>query len=59
MLAVLSWDQIERELKAIEAFDRRLMAEPSCRLEDVVGYAVRLARRRELAKMAQRIAETN
>ena len=55
----MSLDEIQRELKAIDDFDTLLMAEPSCRFEDVIGHAVRIARKKELLEMAKRIAVRN
>jgi len=50
---MLSLDQIERELKAIETFDRKLLAENCLTAEEMIGFKAREMRRRELLNLLQ------
>jgi len=50
---MLSLDQIQRELKAIDEFDAVFLAERDHTLQDVVGFRERQNRRRELLELAK------
>ena len=50
---MLSPDQIQRELQAIEEFDRLFLANNEHRPEEVVGFELRKLRKQELLRLAQ------
>jgi hypothetical protein len=55
---MLSWNQIQQELKAIEEFDNLMLAEPSHTQEEFYGYVARCARKQELAQLLKALVAT-
>jgi hypothetical protein len=49
---MLNLDQIVRELRAIENFDRLFFAASEHRSAEVIGFELRILRRRELLMLA-------
>ncbi len=54
---MLSRDQIERELKVIEEFDSKFLAETEHTLEEMTGFRLRQIRRQELLELARSLGD--
>ena len=56
---MLSLDQIERELNAIDEFDEKFLSEADHTVEEIVGFRLRQIRKQELLDLAKYLRTGN